>query len=471
MMPVSMSAGVRQRLPLYLFAGGATFVACSLIVLGISRAPAIFSHAAGVESSPLVASEEALPPDALMSRADRAFSAGDLLAAVELYERALEQGGGVFVMRRLFDASLLLGDRDTAESALGLLSFHGVSESTIDALRGMLLLREGEFERARALFAADPHRSEQAFGLLLLHVLRGEHDEAKKQLLILMQSSDPLLVHRASAIQGAYDEFSLFEDGKESHRQTLLARGLSEIGQYALSRMLLREVVREEPEYRDAWILLGISHLMVQDQSGALSSFESAYAIDPEKAETQYFLGLTEERLGNIEKARTYFGFALQNGFEPKRLVREKLAALAESSGFLAEAAEQYSALLREGESGGAVAHAYVTLLIEQLDDYGEARAVSLRQRDVIGDVPEILDCIGWTALLIGNLDEAATFLNAATTQDPTFAPAWFHRAMLEEQVGSIGQAAASYRKAYDLSIGIDPDLAARAAEKHNALL
>lgn len=460
---------------LYLLAGGATIAACSIIVLGITQAPTLLGHAGSAQGNTLIVVEgedaASLPLGALIDRAERAFASGNVHIAMELYDKALEMGGDIQVMRRLFDTAVLIGDRQKAESVLGLLAFHGVQESAISALRGMLLLREGDTERARQIFMAYPQHPEQAFGLLLVYILSGEHELAKNQLAYLHQTRDPLLSHMARTIQGAYDEFELFEDGKESHRMTLLARALSQIGQYPLARELLKDIVASESEYRDAWILLGHSNLILQDYDAALAAFQRSYAIDPEKAEIQYFLGLTHERMGSHTDAAMFMGYALQNGFTPQRAVREKLADMAKDRGAFMEAAEQYRAVLKSGEADASLAHTFVSLLINELDDVVGARATALSIHEEMGDIPEVLDLVGWTALLTGEVDEAAVFLNSATSLDPTLAPGWFHKGLLEEKVGSFGEAIASYRKAYDLSLGIDPELTAGAAEKYNGLV
>ena len=462
-------------MPLYLFAGGATLLACSIIIIGITQAPALLGHAGSSQGNTLIVVEgedsEALPLGALIDRAERALAAGDLHIAMELYEKALEMGGDIQVMRRLFDTAVLIGDRQKAESVLGLLAFRGIQESTINALRGMLLLREGDIERARNVFMANPQHPEQAFGLVLVHILSLEHELAKNQLAHLHQTRDPLLSHMARTIQGAYDEFELFEDGKESHRMTLLSRALSQIGQYPLAREILKDIVASESEYRDAWILLGHSNLILQNYDAALAAFNRAYAIDPEKAEIQYFLGLTHERMGSHTDAAMFMGYALQNGFTPQRAVREKLAEMAKERGAFMEAAEQYRAILNSGEADATLAHIFVSLLVNDLDDIEGAREAAISIHEEMGDLPEVLDLVGWTSLLTGELDQAAIFLNSATTQDPTLASAWLHKGLLEEQVGSFGDAVSSYRKAYELSLGVDPDLAEVAAELHNGLV
>lgn len=439
-----------------------------------------------------------LPLAALLAQAEQSYSSGDVRGALKLLEHALalrsslqegeEEGasassGDTRILRRIFDIALLLGDQSKAESMLGLLSFRGMGEDVLDVLRGLLLLRSGDRNGARTLFQKKPENPEHAYGLVLLSLLEGTHDDAKEFLGVMQQSADPVLQREAAVIQGAYDEFALFEEGKETHLKTLLARSLADIQQCPSAAILLGEVTEEDPDYRDAWIVDGYCKLQLQDPVAALASFEKAYALDPEKAETQYFLGLSHERSGAATEAEKFFGYALQNGFQPELPLREKLAQLALRKGDYRKAEEQYRAALalsegrREGVLDGSglerakFHHALVTVLLERLHDLPAADEAALQARDELGDIPIVLDLLGFVALAKGDVNQAAMFLNVAVEQDSAFAPAWYHKGLLAEEVGDTAEALRSYRQAYTLSLISDPALAVKAAERHNAIV
>ena len=408
----------------------------------------------------------------LLRQAEVELVAGEAEEAIRLYERALEQGGDLKVMQSLFDAALLVGDIKKAESVLGLLSFRGVPESSLDSLRGLMLIRKGELAEARQIFMQNPGHAEHSFGLLVTSILEGDHEGSEGYIEFLLENRDPLIVHSAQTIKGAYDEFALFEEGKDEHLKTLLARALGQIGQWPAASVLLSEVTADEPHYRDAHILLGYSYFMMGESENALSAFEDAHSIDPEKAETQYFLGRMHERLGSELEAMTFFGYALQNGFTPKRSVRERLAALAVDRGSFEEAIGQFMAVVDEGEADAKIYRELITLILDHKKDTDLARDLAMQAQKEIGDSSaEVLDLIGWTAFLMGDVDEAAGYLMAATSQDPTLASAWYHNGLLAEQVGDRSSALASFRRAYEESMGSDQVLAFKAAQRHNGLL
>ena len=85
--------------------------------------------------------------------------------------------------------------------------------------------------------------------------------------------------------------------------------------------------------------------------------------------------------------------------------------------------------------------------------------------------MPLVLDLLGWTELLRGDVNQAAAYLTVAVTQDPLLPDAWYHKGLLAERVGDRDEAFRSYREAYILSLGSNPELATKAAEHHNALV
>jgi tetratricopeptide (TPR) repeat protein len=110
-------------------------------------------------------------------------------------------------------------------------------------------------------------------------------------------------------------------------------------------------------------------------------------------------------------------------------------------------------------------------LLIEHLRDPAEAGNVAKQAREEYGDTPLVLDLLGWSALALGKRDEAATYLTVAVEQDSSSSDAWYHRGSLAQEVGDHEAALSAYRKAYELAFLSDPELARKAAEKHNALM
>jgi len=66
---------------------------------------------------------------------------------------------------------------------------------------------------------------------------------------------------------------------------------------------LLREVIAEEPENTNALIMLGRFAILSGQYDKAKERFDQVLKIDPNNAEAIYFMAITQEGLGNYEKA------------------------------------------------------------------------------------------------------------------------------------------------------------------------
>ena len=107
-----------------------------------------------------------------------------------------------------------------------------------------------------------------------------------------------------------------------------MAKVYNEVEEFYLAKAISGSGVTEKDDYRDLWILFGYSCLKIEDLKCSLDSFTRAQDLDPEKAETLYFLGLTYFELDRLDDAMNSLELALENGFEPAIQVKQKLAEI-----------------------------------------------------------------------------------------------------------------------------------------------
>ena len=67
--------------------------------------------------------------------------------------------------------------------------------------------------------------------------------------------------------------------------------------------LMLREVVKENPEHENAQFNLGILSVRSGQMEKAAERFEKVLSINPKRLEARYILGQTYMKLGNNEKA------------------------------------------------------------------------------------------------------------------------------------------------------------------------
>ena len=94
----------------------------------------------------------------------------------------------------------------------------------------------------------------------------------------------------------------------------LLADGIGHFDrkEYDLALEVLQQVPDGLPESAQARYYEGSSHLMLKDHEAAVTSLESALAIEPRNTGVLYALGVAYYKLGNLAVAKGYFGAVLE---------------------------------------------------------------------------------------------------------------------------------------------------------------
>ncbi len=341
---------------------------------------------------------------------------------------------------------------------------------TVSLLAKVALLKK-DFEQAELYLASLPDDDiHTAFIKALTAVLTGNRDTAGKHLHYITDNfPESDLAKKSQRIIDAYREFDYYRDGLPLHLKTLLARSLNQIDEPALAIWLLRDVLTEKTDYRDAWILLGYAYYNLQQFSLAEDAFRKAYELDTEKPETQYFLGLTYYALNNLPESARFFEYAVVNGFEPKTQVYQKLSevyVLEEEFQKAVSMYENYLALAPETHPEDFVRPVFI--YIEYLQ--APANALVLAQKVVTAHPDKAMSytLLGWAYAANDDFTNALVNLEKARIMDATLPYLSLAFGKFYEAKGEIEKAKEYYKEAYDKN-----DLSVRneAAESYNVLL
>lgn len=344
---------------------------------------------------------------------------GEWAAAQAEYDASVREGGGIPALRKLAQAQMQRRDLDGVKTTIQALKNQGARDEDLLLLQVIAQLRTGEMVQARTLLENAVDSPQKHYGLALLAIVRGDHEVAKTELQTVMTGWDPTLRAYARMLQSAYDEFAVFPESKPIHLTTLMARTLAQVQECELALPLLIDVLGEQDDYRDAWIVQGYCQLTTERVDDAKKSLERAYQIDPQKPEIQYFLARTFSKLGDHQAAITYLQYAIENGFSPAAEARRLLAAEALATGDAELALKQLEELtLAEGASTEAYADFVAAALsMEKKEEaYAKAQAAVAAHPDD-GSAHALL---GWTAVETGRKDEAKTELMKALELDPS---------------------------------------------------
>jgi tetratricopeptide (TPR) repeat protein len=381
-----------------------------------SQVPDSTTNAALASDDPIATGDLALLH---LRRGDIAALQGEWAEAEKSYKESVDSGGGIPSLRKLAQAQLQRRKIEDVRSTITALKRAGAKEEDLLLLDVIVHLRTGARDQARTLLTAAPDSPQKHYGLALISIVELDHDTAKAALQTIIAGWDPVLRAYARVLQGAYDEYAEFPESPMIHLETLLGRGLAQVQECELALPLVRHAIGERDDYRDAWIVQGYCELTTERPEQALSSLERAYNLDPEKPEVQYFLGRAHAMLKDWTNAMTYFGYALENGFEPQKEVRQHLAKAAEASGDLLKALEQYRANAEAEDADIDDVGRYISAAIATGDkETGYQVAANAAQKwpnDALAQ-----EFLGWAAMESDRKSEAITALQKALKLDPT---------------------------------------------------
>lgn len=375
---------------------------------------------------PLTTDEPAAPAIDTRDEALLSLRQGDLLAAkgqwslaAEEYRRAVDANGGLPALRKLAQAQMqkrdIAGARQTAQE----MKDAGAKEEDLLLLETIIMLRTGEIQQATDLLASSAGSPQKAYGLSLLAIIQGSHEEAKIQLSAVINGWEPVLRSYARALAAAYDEYALFPESTPLHLQALLGRALAQVQECELALPMVGRVTQQLSDYRDAWIVQGYCELTTERHREALASLERAYQIDPEKPETQYFLARAYAALDDHNNAVTFLQYSLQNGFEPKSEVRSALAAEAVKAGNLTLAIEQYDALTSGADATAEMYAQFITVTLGT-GQKEEAYVKAMQGAQRWPNDPTMQLYLAKAAKETGRADEAKVAITRSLELDPT---------------------------------------------------
>jgi tetratricopeptide (TPR) repeat protein len=368
-----------------------------------------------VDLSPIDKRDEAL---LRLRQGDLLAARGQWSLAAEEYQKAVDAKGGLPALRKLATAQLQKRDVRSARITAEQMRKEGARAEDMLLLESIILLRTGEIAQAQTMLSQAPESPQKAYGLGLLAILQENHDEAKKQLNLVIGGWEPVLRSYARALMGAYDEYALFPQSPALHLTALLGRSLAQVQECELALPLLTRVTQQQADYRDAWIVEGYCELSTERYQESLASLEKAYQIDPEKPETQYFLARAYAGLEDHNNAVTFLQYALQNGFTPELEVRRALASEAVEAGNMPLAIEQLEAMTGDPQATIEVFTQFVTVSLGTNQNEGAYLKALEATRKWPND-PEAHVLLGKSALATEWNEEAKAALEKALRLDP----------------------------------------------------
>lgn len=412
--------------------------------------------------------EELENVDALLQRGESFFTDGFISLAINDFSRATELSPqNINTWNKLITAQIELRDYSDAEESTQKAISYIPKENDLKVLLGEIQIKKSDFENAQKTFQNLPDIPAKKYYLAVLAIYKGEYQAA--QILLEEIRNDPQYKKQVASLLTAFEIYSQFPDGNPLHLQLLLAKSLNDLRFYELSVQMTKYILTERDEYRDAWIILGHSYLMLDRYDLAKNVLQRAFELDSTKPETTFFLGLAESALGEYDPAIDHLEMARENGYEPVLEVTNALAEAYIGGKYYEAARKEYERIL---EMTGAPLEKFskpIQLSLEFLDDQETAINLARRANELYPESPVAKNLLGWALLERNELNESKAILQEVIKLDPNYAAAYLNMAKLSEKEGNNEVALTQYKKAYDLSP--HSAVGAVAAERYNAIV
>lgn len=347
------------------------------------------------------------------------------------------------------------------------------SSSNTEALLilGQAHLGLREFTEAKIIFdSISPENQESKYfrGITTLYF---RDQNAGRSLLeeSISISSNELLKEKAQLFIDALDEFNRYQAGQPDHLSVLLARSYVKANQPNMAIPLVFNVLKERRGYRDAWIILGYSYLKIENYKDSVDALEEAKRQDPEKPETLFFLGLAYAGNNQIEEAVGTLELALENGYEPKIHVQQKLAELYFQVEEFEKASEKYEDVISINATDPEYFIRPVWIYIDKLNKPN--KAINLAEIALLNNPDHEMsyNLLGWAQVSANDYINGKRNLEKALELNNKFDAPYLNLGWMYEKQNNIEMAKRLYKQAYE--IAKESSVGDLAAERYNALL
>jgi tetratricopeptide (TPR) repeat protein len=387
----------------------------------------------------------------LITQAENFYQQGAVDTALQKYVEAYRLNRSS-VLPFLGIAKIYLDNEkiDLAEDNLTIAQQKGRLPVSGKILLARLELLKQNYNQAEEILASIRNKNNEIIYLeTIVSLLLNNYDQARENVkqLTTGESSDKFQT-AGQSLQNAFDIYDTFVDSPTSYLLTLSAENLIQINEFALARPLLLQAINEKNDYRDAWVLLGYSYLQSNLLEDADQALRKAKQIDPYFGETYFYMGVTQEALGNTDEAIEYLTQSENFGYNQKQNTFLHLANNYYKQQDYAKAADNFTKAIDLGKITIDDYIKPVWLYLEPLNNQSKALEIAEKAFGEHPDNAMAYNLLGWAQLSNNQLAEAQKNLEKAISLNPQLEASYYNLGNLHKQQNNNSVAIAYYEKA-----------------------
>ena len=289
----------------------------------------------------------------------------------------------------------------------------------------------------------------------LVNAFFDNYEEAQKNLKKAVEiNSVQEITKKSQDFLHAFEQINKAEGLQNEYILTLIAKNFNLGSEYTLAIEKLIKVTQTMPEYRDAWILLGYAQLHQEEYLAAIKSLENALNLDTEKPEIRYLLGLAYFGVDNYLEAITHLEIALQNGYEPKIHIYQKLAEMYLMTKDYKSALNNFEKALELKDEAVDYYIRPIWILADHLKSPN--RCIKLANQAIKNHPDEGMshNLLGWCQLAKNDNENAKLNFQKAINMNPNLGAAYLNLGKLYKLENNLDKAKENFKKAFELSEG-----------------
>jgi cellulose synthase operon protein C len=223
------------------------------------------------------------------------------------------------------------------------------------------------------------------------------------------------------------------------------------LGKPDKAESLLQELLKKYPDNAEFLILMGQTKQAQNKLDDAQKVYREAIAKQPKDPRAYSALSDLLVRQKDFDAAAEVIQAGLRE--QPQNLSLLLVAAgLQIQAGNDASAIAQYEAILKDQPNSLLAINNLASLLLDHRSDKESIdRAVALSEKLKGSAVPQFEDTLGWARYKAGNVQEAATILEAAAARSPDLAAVHYHLGMSYAAMSKPDQAKEQFKQALSL--------------------